>query len=578
MTTLTTVKLNELIPDAGINTRVTARGAEIEAMAENIRHLGLLLPLSVRKSDKGYAIIDGHRRHAALLLVHADQNIDIPVLVQEATDSQAHTMSLSANIMRVPLHPVDQYRAFARLVDDGATVEDVARTFGVTIKLVKQRMALGDVIGPVMDAYLDEKIDLELVKLFAGEPKQKQQSLWDQVMDDNLHRWQINQLFSDATFDKSDPITEFVGREAYVAAGGQITEDLFGEQGEKWTDVPLAQRLAKERMAEVKQMMLDSGWQFVVTEEEGGLARWQYHKLKGQPTYDSAEHEARLKELHEKADNPDAEYDDAMSAIEDEIEELEARITYTFPPNIKKISGVFITKDYEPVYGVMAPEAKKEKGKAEAGEQKEEGISQALMADIKGVLTEAVQFQLARADSPLTLPLLLLTMISEFQGSYASTLSMSSNLRHRREQSLLDQTIRDQLDAALLPEGSMIEKLRLLSHPDWEPHVLRLLKLLTARMLMTLDNTDPLVGLLVDDLGVVPGLYKLFDLERQSHFERIPTKMIEAALKKSGTPVPKKFTKKALAALAADKTRNALWLPELLVYKAPKPKAKKKAA
>ena len=577
MTTLTTVKLNELIPDAGINTRITSRSAEIEAMAENIRHVGMLLPLSVRQTDKGYAIIDGHRRHAALLLVYPDQSIEIPVLVQEATDSQAHTMSLSANIMRVPLHPVDQYRAFARLVDDGATVEDVARTFGVTTKLVKQRMALGDVIGPVMDAYLDEKIDLELVKLFAGEPKQKQQSLWDQVMDDNLSRWQINQLFSDATYDSSDPITEFVGREAYVAAGGQITEDLFGEQGEKWTDVALTQRLAKERMAEVKQMMLDTGWQFVVTEEEGGLARWQYQRLTGAPQFPTPEKAARHKALMDRSDNEELQGDE-YEKVSDEIEELEAEMTFTFTPEIKARSGVFITKDYEPVYGVMAPEAKKEKGKAEAGEKPEEGISQALMADIKGVLTESVQFQLARSDSPLTLPLLLLTMISEFEGSYSSTLSMSSNLRHKREQSLLDQTIRDQLDAALLPEGSMIEKLKLLSHPDWEHHVLRLLKLLTARMLMTVDNADPLVGLMADDLGVVPGLYKLFDLERQSHFERIPTKMIEAALKKSGTPVPKKFTKKALAALAADKTRNALWLPELLVYKAPKPKAKKKAA
>ena len=578
MTALTMIKLSKLIPDAAINTRVTARGAEIEALADNIRNVGLLLPLSVRKSDKGYAIIDGHRRHAALLLVHTDPDIEVPALVQDVGNAAAHTMSLSANIMRVPLHPVDQYRAFARLVDEGATAEDVAQTFGVTVKMVKQRMAMGNVIDPVIDAYLDEKIDLEIIKLFAAEPKTKQQALWDQIADDNLHRYQINQLFSDASYTHRDPIVKFVGREAYVNAGGEIIGDLFGEGGEKWTDVPLAQRLAAERIVEVKQMLLDTGWQFVVSREKDGLSRWQYQNIKGEPVYESSAHQVRIEALQNLLNDGDLE-PEIYDQREQELYELEDKITYSFTPEIKARSGVFITTDYELIYGMIAPsrQAKEEK-KAGATEAKEEGISQALMADIKGVLTESVQFQLARSDSPLTLPLLLLSMISEFEGHYATTLSLSSNLRHKREQSLLDQTIRDQLDAALLPEGSLIEKLKLLSHPDWEPHVLRLLKLLTARMLVTLDNTDPLLELLVDELGVVPGLYKLFDLERQSHFERIPSKMIEAALKKTGTPIPKKFTKKALAALAADKTRNALWLPELLVYKAPKAKLKKKAA
>jgi len=578
MTALTMIKLSKLIPDAAINTRVTARSAEIEALADNIRNVGLLLPLSVRKSDKGYAIIDGHRRHAALLLVHTDTDIEVPALVQDVGNALAHTMSLSANIMRVPLHPVDQYRAFARLVDEGATVDDVARTFGVTVKMVKQRMALGDVISPVMDAYLDEQIDLEIVRLFAAEPRKKQLALWDQIKDDGMHRWQINQLFRDTHYSKNDPIVKFVGRDLYVNSGGEIIEDLFGEDGERWTDVALAQRLATERIGEMKQMLLDTGWQFVDIEDKDSLSRWQYQHLKGEPVYESAEHQARIIEITAKLDNEDFERE-AFNELERELEELDDRITYTFTPDIKARSGVFITNDYEMIYGMVAPSRQvKDKEKADKKEAKDEDISQALMADIKGVLTESVQFQLARSDSPLTLPLLLLTMISEFEGSYSPTLSLSSNLRHKREQSLLDQTIRDELDKALLPEGSMIEKLRLLSHPDWEPHVLRLLKLMTARMLMTIDNTDPLLRLLVDDLGVVPGLYKLFDLERQSHFERIPTKMIEAALKKSETPIPKKFTKKALATLATEKTRNAFWLPDLLIYKEPKVKPKKKAA
>ena len=44
--------------------------------------------------------------------------------------------------MRQAMHPADQFEAFKALIDAGHGPEDVAARFGVTVKVVQQRMKL----------------------------------------------------------------------------------------------------------------------------------------------------------------------------------------------------------------------------------------------------------------------------------------------------------------------------------------------------------------------------------------------------------------------------------------------------
>jgi ParB family transcriptional regulator, chromosome partitioning protein len=60
-------------------------------------------------------------------------------------DSDAAEISLAENVVRVPMHPADQFEAFRALIDNGAGIADVAARFGVTESLVVRRMKLGRV-------------------------------------------------------------------------------------------------------------------------------------------------------------------------------------------------------------------------------------------------------------------------------------------------------------------------------------------------------------------------------------------------------------------------------------------------
>ena len=51
------------------------------------------------------------------------------------------------------MHPADQVVAFTKLVQTGQSVSSVAVRFGLTERLVEQRLRLGDAAPELLDAY-----------------------------------------------------------------------------------------------------------------------------------------------------------------------------------------------------------------------------------------------------------------------------------------------------------------------------------------------------------------------------------------------------------------------------------------
>src|SRR5690606_29319283 len=110
------------------NVRRVRAGVSIEELAEDIARRTLLQSLSVRAvigedgqpSDK-YEVQAGGRRYRALELLvkqkRLAKNAPIPCIVRE--DGILEEDSLAENCQRVSLHPLDQFRAFRSLKEQG---------------------------------------------------------------------------------------------------------------------------------------------------------------------------------------------------------------------------------------------------------------------------------------------------------------------------------------------------------------------------------------------------------------------------------------------------------------------------
>ena len=70
-------------------------------------------------------------------------------------------LSLAENVVRIAMHPADQAVAFSKLADAGVTVAAIAKRFGISGRLVQQRLRLGNAATALLDAYRAEEIDLE---------------------------------------------------------------------------------------------------------------------------------------------------------------------------------------------------------------------------------------------------------------------------------------------------------------------------------------------------------------------------------------------------------------------------------
>ncbi len=169
MTDIITVPLNKLAAWDG-NVRKTGASDGLDELASSIAAHGLLQPLVVRKAKRGkYTVIAGGRRLAALQQLakqnQIDPDMEIPCSLR-STDADDREISLAENVVRIAMHPADQFEAFARIIDDGATIPEVAVRFGVSETTVAKRLKLGRLPPAIMTAYREDQIDLEQAMAF----------------------------------------------------------------------------------------------------------------------------------------------------------------------------------------------------------------------------------------------------------------------------------------------------------------------------------------------------------------------------------------------------------------------------
>lgn len=105
-------------------------------LATSIQTEGLLQPISVRphpestQRNKRYIIIAGERRWRAVGTLGWDT---IPAIVRkDLTDAQAAKMQLLENIVRQDLNPVEEARAFQKMLDEGYTPKELGDALGVS--------------------------------------------------------------------------------------------------------------------------------------------------------------------------------------------------------------------------------------------------------------------------------------------------------------------------------------------------------------------------------------------------------------------------------------------------------------
>lgn len=367
------------------NVRKIKSGISIEELAEDIARRGLLQSLNVRPvlTDDGsetgmFEVPAGGRRYQALALLVKQKRLNktaaIPCVVRDpACGILAEDDSLAENIQRVPLHPLDQFRAFQTLRDKGQSVAEIAGAFFTSEAVVRQRLKLASVAPSLLEAYGADEMVLEQLMAFTVNPDHgRQEQVWAAIRDSwQKEPWQIRRMLTETTIRASDRRAVFVGEAAYIAAGGTVLRDLFEQdQGGWWEDPALTERLVAEKLAGIAEDLRAQGWKWVQTEIDlpYGFHHGLCH-LVGQPEPLSPEDQAEAEALVAEQAGIEAEYgeaDDLPDEVHHRLDEIETRLAefedrpLSYTAEDMAMAGVFVSLDREgiPVFyrGWVRPE------------------------------------------------------------------------------------------------------------------------------------------------------------------------------------------------------------------------------
>jgi ParB family chromosome partitioning protein len=99
-------------------------------------------------------------------------------IMAEGDDAEAIEASLLENVARRDPSPVREWETFVRLITEGRTIDGIAAMFGITVTQVRQRLALGNLLPKIREAYRGEAIDDETVRhLTLASPAQQKKWL-----------------------------------------------------------------------------------------------------------------------------------------------------------------------------------------------------------------------------------------------------------------------------------------------------------------------------------------------------------------------------------------------------------------
>ncbi len=325
--------------DAALEASIAAHGLK--------QNLGVEADAVEGAGEGQFLVHAGGRRLKALQALCEKGVIDadykVPCLIDEG--GEAAELSLAENVMRVAMGAADEFEAFAGLIAAGAGEDEVAARFGTTVGHIRKRMKLAAIAPEILDRYRDGTIALETLMAFTLTDSHDRQREVFAAIEPNLRYGGspvhlVRRHLTEARVSGQSRLARFVGGEAYEAAGGTLTRDLFSDEegGQSiWFDDPgLLETLALARLeAEAETLrqswkwidvMLDMPWQAAQA-----FGRVYPEPVDADPTVveEITKVDARLSELADRSELTDEQTEEyerlviRAEALEEQLDQLE---------------------------------------------------------------------------------------------------------------------------------------------------------------------------------------------------------------------------------------------------------------
>ncbi len=222
MSRMAEIDIADIIPNPS-QPRTQFDEEALDELADSIRQLGVIQPVTVRKADDGkYIIISGERRWRAAQ--RADLKT-LPAYIREVDDETLYAMALVENIQRQDLNAIEIALGMQRLIDECHLTQDaLSEKVGKKRSSVSNYLRLLKLPDEVQLALKEGLISMGHAKAIAGAPADQQVRLLKKCIRKAMSVRQVEET-ARALAERPAQTTE-IEEEEYPESYSRLVEQL----------------------------------------------------------------------------------------------------------------------------------------------------------------------------------------------------------------------------------------------------------------------------------------------------------------------------------------------------------------
>ena len=201
---VTMIKLDEIRSNP-YQPRKTFNEDSLKELATSIKEYGVVQPVIVKKSIKGYELIAGERRCKASRLAGLTE---IPAIIKDFSDQEMMEIALIENIQREDLNAIDEAKSVLNIIKlRGMTQEEFASKFGKSRSYITNLLGLLKLPENIQTMLINKELSTSHARVLSKLDDINQiEELAQKIVKENLNVRDLEQLVNNKDIVKRKPI------------------------------------------------------------------------------------------------------------------------------------------------------------------------------------------------------------------------------------------------------------------------------------------------------------------------------------------------------------------------------------
>ena len=239
----------------------------LNELASSIKEHGIVQPIIVKKSIKGYELVAGERRTKAAKIAGLET---VPAIVKDFDDEQMMEIALIENIQRENLNPIEEAMAYDSILrSSNITQDELAKKFGKSRSYITNSLGLLRLPDDTKKYVEDNKLSMSHARALSKlEDNDQINRLANTIVNENLNVRAIENITRDIHEQEikkeQDENTLFEFKQYDTLNTNHIYEDAMREKfgikvkiTNKKIEIPYSSQLELQRILELMDVKIE---------------------------------------------------------------------------------------------------------------------------------------------------------------------------------------------------------------------------------------------------------------------------------------------------------------------------------